>query len=263
MTSPQPPRPSTAINRHAHPPNWASVFVKVSMQHLEEKQVVPSAPASIKPDALLSCWCRCQADDMSLRSMLCTLQPHAHVKATNLFCVQVLFHPCGSIVSCYQLQTGRRPGQMRGHMATINACCWSGRRGMLFTGSTDRSVLAWGASVQVGDVCLAGDNDSDESKDVWSGDDASPYAMQGVQVGEPGSGAARFSSAQQVRQGPEPGRQQSQGARERRRAKLGVRTGSVDRRAASGHPPGRVQRIAARLIKALQPHLHDTGAEQP
>jgi hypothetical protein len=180
---------------------------------------------------------------------------HIQLEPLNSKCmVQVLFHPSGSVVSAYELRTGSKVLQLRGHMATINACCWCDRQGTLLTGSNDRNLIVWSPKPESSVVCeLRGSCDCPaqpaEDRDAWSEDEAA----------DPGAGAV-FSGLRQVganapRRAP-PARQ-SVGWRGARGRGLGVQGGVGGTRShrRADHASARIRRIAARLVQALQPHL--------
>ena len=187
--------------------------------------------------------------------------------------LQVLYLPSGSIVSAYQLHSGRRPLELRGHLGTINAACWCSRRRALLTGSNDRSVLVWAHARGQGDVCAAGDAASDASQDAWS-EDEEGAPLDALDVGprvRHGAGdAAPFSGNRQLPQVPRTGAAadarsgaggaqaqdaQQQGWRPDRRlapAHAWRRGGAGGQRQRGQVPTRRIQRIAARLIANLQ-----------
>ena len=188
--------------------------------------------------------------------------------------MQVLFHPSGSIVSAYQVHTGKRLLELRGHMGTINAACWSRRCRALLTGSADRSMLAWTADVGAGDVCFGGDAQSDASQDAWSDEEVQPLDALGVgdrnsshgnAPSMPFSGGRELphvsSGAHAQQNGDQCGNGRGQGWRPAGR--LGVAHGRIaagrgrgrGQRRGGAPPSRRIQRIAARLINSLHPHL--------
>ena len=183
--------------------------------------------------------------------------------------MQVIFHPSGSVISGYKLDSGRRPLQLRGHLATINACCWSARRRVLITGSNDRSLLVWAPGGGEGDVLVAGDPGSDASGDAWSGDEETALdalgvgarVTRGVHADDavlPFSGGRRVQPRAAVAGGSGA---VARGAHDGGAHGLGVASGGVrggrgrGRRRAGAAPSARIQRIAARLIAALHPHV--------
>jgi hypothetical protein len=170
--------------------------------------------------------------------------------------MQVLFHPSGSVVSAYNLRTGARILQLRGHMATINACCWCDRQGALITGSNDRNLLMWTPELKGNMVSelVGADTRSAQpagDQDAWSEDDAE----------NPGEGAL-FSGGRQVGAVMDasqraPALARSEGWRPSRGRSLGVDGGvaSLRRHGRAEHASARIRRIARRLVLALQPHM--------
>ena len=154
------------------------------------------------------------------------------------------------MISAYELRTGRQAAVLRGHMATINACCWCPRRSCLLSGSRDRNLLLWAPHVADGAVCAAGyESRADEpmgDRDAWSDDEAP--------AGVSAAGAA-FSGGRQVG-GTDGAPRHRGGWRGARRPR--VQRGGVTRGQRAAQASTRIRRIAARLISALQPHM---GAE--
>lgn len=192
-------------------------------------------------------------------------------------CVQVLFFPSGSAVTCYDLGSGQKCTDMRGHLATVNAAAWSPRLCALITGSTDKQLLLSGVSACSGDVCAGGDAAADDGSegDRWSDDDdAAAVRLDAPPDREGGGGGALFSggrrtvteAAAHAGTGRELQAEAERGLSDRQRRRggqrgrggpgrggLGAAGGvAVDRRAQQDS--ARITRIATQLVRRLVRH---------
>ena len=204
---------------------------------------------------------------------------------------QVLYFPSGSAIQAYEVMTGHQPATLRGHMATINACCWNKRLGELYSGATDHNILVWSVPVRTDAVTDDAPPDPECSDDVdaWS-DDEDGDGASGVRTsGMAALGfASRYATAEMlvaqaaataaVREGRGVS-SRGRGARGRRRAVGGGRMGVAwPRRGRGGAYQGfrggrrggrdgaqgeaRIQRIAQRLTDALVRAQRANGPQQ-
>ena len=108
----------------------------------------------------------------------------------------LVMHPSGSVVQVFDLYEGRLHRLLRGHMDTVNACCYNPtlqagaqpaafvlwqKRGLdmvagikkwvlhrvqeLYTGSNDCQIVVWAAPAQ---AAQGGDTDVHGDEDTWS-----------------------------------------------------------------------------------------------
>eukprot|EP00892_Ulva_mutabilis_P001651 jgi/Ulvmu1/11487/UM077_0036.1 len=193
-------------------------------------------------------------------------------------CGQVLYFPSGSAVTCYDLATGRKCADIRGHMATINAAAWSTRLASLITGSTDKQLLISSLPEASGDVCLGGDRVADASDgDAWSDDDNTAFQGPLDREGAAAGAGAVFSGGRRItaqhaapaHTAPELQQESERGLESRpqrrgagagragaagRRGRLGVVGGvGADRRAQQSD--ARITRIATQLARRLVRHV--------
>ena len=77
-----------------------------------------------------------------------------------------MFHPSGSIIQCFDLYSGKLINQLKGHLDTVNACCWNSNQHELYTGSGDSQIIVWSHPRPEGDLETPGMNNNDE--DAWS-----------------------------------------------------------------------------------------------
>ena len=77
----------------------------------------------------------------------------------------IVFHPSGGIVQCLHRLTGQNLGTLRGHLDTVNCCCYNSYQQELYSGGNDCNIIVWAAAASQ-------DNDeglnNKEDQDAWS-----------------------------------------------------------------------------------------------
>jgi WD40 repeat protein len=58
---------------------------------------------------------------------------------------RILFHPSGSAVQALDVQTGQQQFVLRGHLESINACCYNAHMQELYTAGNDHQIIVWAA----------------------------------------------------------------------------------------------------------------------
>lgn len=77
----------------------------------------------------------------------------------------VIFHPSGGIIQCLHRLTGQSIGTLRGHLDTVNCCCYNSYQQELYSGSNDCNIIVWAAPAPA-DATESPDNEEDQ--DAWS-----------------------------------------------------------------------------------------------
>ncbi|CAL8467874.1 g7412 [Coccomyxa elongata] len=77
----------------------------------------------------------------------------------------LVFHPSGSVIQMFNMYEGDLHKLLRGHMDTVNACCYNPTTQELYTGSNDCQIIAWGAPRRAAEEVDEGD---DINQDSWS-----------------------------------------------------------------------------------------------
>ncbi|CAK0762328.1 hypothetical protein CVIRNUC_002946 [Coccomyxa viridis] len=72
----------------------------------------------------------------------------------------LVFHPSGSVIQAFHLHEGSLQKLLRGHIDTVNACCYNPVAQELLTGSNDCQIMVWSPP---GDAM-------DDAHDCWSDD---------------------------------------------------------------------------------------------
>jgi DNA excision repair protein ERCC-8 len=56
----------------------------------------------------------------------------------------MVFHPSGSVIQCLGLQSGIEHSLLKGHLDTVNCCCFNSSTHELYSGSNDCNIITWG-----------------------------------------------------------------------------------------------------------------------
>ncbi|KAL3160881.1 hypothetical protein ABBQ38_009274 [Trebouxia sp. C0009 RCD-2024] len=76
----------------------------------------------------------------------------------------VIFHPSGGIIQCLHRLTGQKLGTLRGHLDTVNCCCYNSYQQELYSGGNDCNIIVWAAPAPL-EVVEGLDTDD---QDAWS-----------------------------------------------------------------------------------------------
>lgn len=57
----------------------------------------------------------------------------------------VIFHPSGGIIQCLHMFTGQQLGTLRGHLDSVNCCCYNSYQQELYSGGNDCNIIVWAA----------------------------------------------------------------------------------------------------------------------
>ena len=77
----------------------------------------------------------------------------------------VIFHPSGGIIQCLHRLTGQNLGTLRGHLDTVNCCCYNSYQQELYSGGNDCNIIVWAAPAPL-EAIEGLDNKDDQ--DAWS-----------------------------------------------------------------------------------------------
>ncbi|EIE20903.1 WD40 repeat-like protein [Coccomyxa subellipsoidea C-169] len=77
----------------------------------------------------------------------------------------MVFHPSGSVIQKFDIFEGNLHALLRGHMDTVNACCYNPTNQELYTGSNDCQIIAWAAPRRANEEVEGEDGDNE---DTWS-----------------------------------------------------------------------------------------------
>ena len=77
----------------------------------------------------------------------------------------VIFHPSGGIIQCLHRLTGQNLGTFRGHLDTVNCCCYNSYQQELYSGGNDGNIIVWAAAAPLEAVEGL---DSKDDQDAWS-----------------------------------------------------------------------------------------------
>ncbi len=77
----------------------------------------------------------------------------------------LIFHPSGGIIQCLHRLTGQSLGTLRGHLDTVNCCCYNSYHQELYSGGNDCNIIVWAAPTG-SDTNEGPDNKDDQ--DAWS-----------------------------------------------------------------------------------------------
>lgn len=77
----------------------------------------------------------------------------------------LVFHPSGGIIQCLHRLTGQSVGTLRGHLDTVNCCCYNSYQQELYSGGNDCNIIVWAAPTG-SDTTEGPDNKDDQ--DAWS-----------------------------------------------------------------------------------------------
>ncbi|KAK9909422.1 hypothetical protein WJX75_002005 [Coccomyxa subellipsoidea] len=75
------------------------------------------------------------------------------------------FHPSGSVIQMFNTFDGSLHKLLRGHMDTVNACCYNPTNQELYSGSNDCQIIAWAAPRRANEEDDVEDGDNE---DTWS-----------------------------------------------------------------------------------------------
>ena len=77
----------------------------------------------------------------------------------------IVYHPSGSIIQCLHRLTGQSLGTLRGHLDSVNCCCYNSYQQELYSGGNDCNIIVWAPPAPVAEAEeTTGKND----EDAWS-----------------------------------------------------------------------------------------------
>lgn len=77
----------------------------------------------------------------------------------------IVFHPSGGIIQCLHRLTGQPIGTLRGHLDTVNCCCYNSYQQELYSGGNDCNIVVWAAPAAPDKI---EGPDSKDDQDAWS-----------------------------------------------------------------------------------------------